>query len=293
MKPVLLGVAVAVLAAVLYNAGVAIQALEAREAPPRHALRASLLGALAARPRWLVGTVLVTVGWGLHAVALLIAPLTLVQPALAVGLVLLLVIGAYVLREQVGLREIAAVAAIVPGLAGIALVAPAHTPTQASAGAIGVALTALGGAAILPYLLRRLGRRPGVAVVVSSGLAYAWCGIATKLLADALGSGAWGVAALWVLGTAAGAAVGLVSEMTALQTRPATRVAPVVLVVDIVAAVAFGIVLVGESWAETPLGGPVLLGSLALLTVGAAVLAASPAVAAVAHGQAAVPTSET
>ncbi len=293
MKPVLLGVATAVLAAILYNAGVAIQALEAREAPSRHALRASLLAALAARPRWLVGTGLVTLGWGLHAVALLIAPLTLVQPTLGAGLVLLLVIGAYVLREQVGLREIGAVAAIVPGLAGIALTAPAHTPTQASAGAVGIALTALGGAAILPYLLSRLGRRPGFAVVVSSGIAYAWCGIATKMLADAVGSGAWGAAALWVLGTAAAAGVGLVSEMTALQSRPATRVAPVVLVVDIVAAVAFAFVLVGERWDVTPLGGPVLLGSLALLTVGAGVLAASPAVAAVAHGQAAVATPET
>ena len=293
MTPVLLGLGTAVLAAILYNTGVAIQALEAREAPPRHALRASLLAALAAHPRWLLGTGLVTLGWGLHAVALLIAPLTLVQPTLAVGLVFLLVIGAYVLREQVGLREIAAVAAIAPGLAGIALTAPAHTPTQASAGAVGIALSALGAAAILPYLLSRLGRRPGFAVVVSSGIAYAWCGIATKMLADAVGSGAWGVAALWVLGTAAAAGVGLVSEMTALQSRPATRVAPVVLVVDIVAAVAFAVVLVGERWDVTPLGGPVLLGSLALLTVGAGVLAASPAVAAVAHGQAAVATPET
>lgn len=293
MTPVLLGVATAVLAAILYNAGVAIQALEAREAPSRHALRASLLAALAARPRWLVGTGLVTLGWGLHAVALLIAPLSLVQPTLGAGLVLLLVIGAYVLREQVGLREIGAVAAIVPGLAGIAVAAPAHTPTQASAGAVAVALTALGGVAILPYLLGRLGRRPGVAIVVSSGIAYAWCGISTKMLADAVGSGAWGAAALWVLGTAAAAGVGLVSEMTALQSRPATRVAPVVLVVDIVAAVAFAFVLVGERWDVTPLGGTMLLGSLVLLTVGSGVLAASPAVAAVAHGQAPVATTET
>ncbi len=49
MKPVLLGVVTAVLAAILYNAGVAVQALEAREASPRHALRASLLTALAAQ----------------------------------------------------------------------------------------------------------------------------------------------------------------------------------------------------------------------------------------------------
>lgn len=293
MNPVLVGAGTAVLAAILYSAGVAVQALEAREAPLRHGLRASLLASLAARPRWLLGTGLVTLGWGLHAVALLIAPLTLVQPTLAVGLVVLLVIGAYGLREPVGLREIGAVAAIAPGLAGLALAAPAHTPTQASAAAVAVALTALGAAAILPYLLSRLGRRPGMTVVVSSGIAYAWSGIATKMLADAVGSDAWGAAALWLVGTAAAAGVGLVSEMTALQTRPATHVAPMVLVVDIVAAVLFAIALVGERWALTPLGGPVLLGALVLVTVGAGVLAASPAVAAVAHGQAEVATPET
>lgn len=287
-----LGVVGAVLAATLYNGGIALQALEARETPPEQALRPSLLAGLFVRRRWLLGTLLVTAGWGLQAAALLVTPLTVVQPILAVGLVLLLVIGTRVLHERVGAREISGVAAVCAGLLVLTLAAPDHTFTRASAGTLAIGLVALGAAALLPYLLGGLGRRPGLSVVLGTGLAYAWCGITTKLVADAAGRGDWGIAGLWVLATALAAGVGLLSEMTALQTRPATRVAPVVLVVDIVVAVGFAGALVGERWDQTPLGGAVLLGGVLLLTGGAAVLASSPAVAAAGHPEAAKATAE-
>lgn len=287
MSSVVPGVAAAVLAATLYNAGVAIQALDARTAPRARSLRLSLLAGLAAQRRWLLGTLLVTLGWGLQAAALLIAPLTVVQPVLAVGLLLLLVIGSRVLHERVGVREVAAVLAICAGLAALTLAAPEQTPTRGSAAEVAVALALLAGAALLPYLLSGVGRRPGVSVVVSAGLAYAWCGVSTKLLADAVARGDWGTGLAWLLATAAAAGIGLLSEMTALQSLPATRVAPIVLVVDIVVAVAFAGAVVGERWDVTPLGGAVLLGAVGLLTAGAAVLASSPAVAAAGHAESA------
>ena len=287
MTPLLIGVAAAVLAASFYNAGVAVQSLDARRSPSHRALRASLLAGLATRRRWLLGTLLVTLGWTLQAAALLVAPLTVVQPALAAGLLLLLVIGSRILDEHVGRREIAATAAICVGLVGLAATAPEHIATRGTSAEIALSLTAIGVAALLPYLLTQLGRGPRVSVVLSSGLAYAWCGIATKLLADAVGTGAWGHAVLWALATAAAAGIGLLSEMTALQTRPATRVAPVVLVVDITVAVAFAAAVVGERWGVTPLGGAVLLVAVGLVTVGAGVLAASPAVAAATHADSA------
>lgn len=283
MSPVLLGILTACLAAALYNGGVAVQALEARDAPAERFLRLSLLAGLAARRRWLGGTLMVTLGWGLHAVALVFAPLTAVQPVLAAGLLLLLAIGSRVLGERVGTREVSAVVAICAGLVVLTITAPAHTPTRGSAVGVAVALAVLGAAALLPYLLGGLGRPPGVTVVLGTGLAYAWCGISTKLVADAVAVGDWGVAVAWVLATAAAAGVGLLSEMTALQVAAATRVTPVVLVVDIVVAVAFAGALVGERWSVTPLGGLVLLGAVALMTFGAAVLASSATVAAAGH----------
>lgn len=292
MSSTVLGVGAALLAATLYNAGIAVQTLEARTAPRDRSLRLSLLAGLAGQRRWLLGTLLVTLGWGFQAAALLVVPLTVVQPVLAAGLLFLLVIGSRVLHERVGVREVAAVAAICAGLVGLTLTAPEQTPTKASTVAVTVSLAVLGGAALLPYLLKGVGRRPGVTVIVAAGLAYAWCGIVTKLLADAVARGDWAVAVAWVLATAAAAGVGLLSEMTALQSVPATRVAPVVLVVDIVVAVVFAGALVGERWDATALGGAVLFGAIALLTGGAAVLAASPAVAAVGHPEAARAASE-
>ena len=282
-----LGVIAAILAAALYNGGVTVQALDARETEHARALRPSLLAGLAAQRRWMAGTLLVALGWIFQAAALLVTPLTVVQPILAVGLLLLLVVGARVLHERVGVREIAAVGAICAGLVTLSLAAPAHTLTRASSAEMTFALVAVGGAALVPYLLGGLGGRPGLSIVLGAGLGYAWCGISTKLVADAAGRGDWGVAALWVLATAVAAGVGLLSEMTALQTRPATRVVPIVLVVDIVVAVGFAGALVGERWDATPLGGAVLLAGVLLLTGGAAVLASSPAVAAAGHPEAA------
>src|SRR3954447_17431974 len=105
-----------------------MQAIEARRADPGRALRASLLGWLLRRRLWLAGTGLTPAGAALQTVALLLAPLTLVQPTLALGLVALLFLGHHVLHEPVGAREGAAMAAIVAGVTVVALSAPERDP---------------------------------------------------------------------------------------------------------------------------------------------------------------------
>ena len=82
-----LGIAAAVGASLLYNTSIALQALEAREVPAEHSLRPSLLGRLLRNRRWLGATALGLLGWPLEIVALLLAPLTVVQPCLASGLI--------------------------------------------------------------------------------------------------------------------------------------------------------------------------------------------------------------
>src|SRR5947207_7101750 len=128
-----LGVACACIASILFDLGVALQALEARSVSHHHALRPSLLGRLVARPRWVFATLLAGAGWPFHVAALLLAPLTVVQPALASGLLLLLVLGDRMLGERVGRLEVCAVLAIVVGVAGLAWAAPEHTSSHAGA----------------------------------------------------------------------------------------------------------------------------------------------------------------
>src|SRR3954471_23229987 len=131
-----LGIICAIGASALYNTSVALQALEARDVGHEHALRVSLIGRLVRNPRWLIATVIGLLGWPLEIVALLLAPLTVVQPCLASGLVLLLWLGARKLGEAPGRREFVAVAAIVLGVVGVAWAAPDRTTDHAGTAAI-------------------------------------------------------------------------------------------------------------------------------------------------------------
>jgi hypothetical protein len=276
-----LGIAAAVAASCLYNASIALQALEAREVPHELGLRPSLIGRLLRNRRWLFATGLGLLGWPLEIGALLLAPLTVVQPCLASGLILLLWLGATKLGEAPGRREVIAVAAIVVGVGGVALVAPERTTDHASTGAITLALVLVALPIAAPYLLRSRAASAGLLAVTAAGFGYAWTAIASKLLTDELATGTVLVAAAWLATAAASEALALLSEMSALQRRPATHVAPVMFAVQVVVPVVLAPLIFGESWGSTPLGGVALLAFMAVALGGTTLLAGSRTVGAV------------
>ena len=276
-----LGLGLALGASALYAIGVTFQALEARTTPSDESFHLTLLRRLARRPRWVVGTLCVVGGWGLQAAALVFAPLTVVQPALAVGLFLLLAAGVRISHERVSRRDILCVLAITAGVTGLALTAPAEVKGDGSTVAISLGLSVLGVVAILPYVVPAARRRDRLLVAVGAGLAYAWTGFSTKFAADALASDAWVAFVVWVAATVVAALFGLLNEMTALQARPAKRVFPVVLVVQIVIAVMLAPVLAGQGiGGEAALTVPLAVLSLAVVAGGAGTLARAPAVGA-------------
>src|SRR5689334_23324707 len=116
MSSIVIGVVLACAASSLFNGAIAIQALEARKVPQQYGLRLSLLRRLISRPRWLGGTALGVIALPLQTAALFFAPLTVVQPCDAFGLLLLVYLGSRMLNERVGAREIAAIAAIIVGI---------------------------------------------------------------------------------------------------------------------------------------------------------------------------------
>ena len=249
----LLGIASALGAAALYAFGVTLQAMEASEMPGDESLKLSLLRHLVTRPRWIGGTACVAGGWLLQAVALTLAPITIVQPALAMSVVVLLAIGLRMHDETLGSREVIGALAVVAGVTGLALVAPGESEADAEPATLAIGMTVLAAVALAPYLLGAANKRSlGMLVVVSAGLAYAWTGFSTKFLADGVSAGDWPIAAAWLGATIAAAAIGLLSEMTSLQSRPAIRVFPVVLVVQIVVAVLLAPLLAGEQWEPEP-----------------------------------------
>jgi hypothetical protein len=290
-----LGIVAAVGASVLYNTSIALQALEARQVPGEHSLRPSLLGRLVRNRRWLGATVLGLVGWPLEIVALLLAPLTVVQPCLASGLILLLWLGVTRLGERPGRREALAVAAIVAGVAGVALAAPGRTTDHAGTWAIALVLVLVAIPVSAPYALGwRFRHSPpqggvnvgwghaiGTLAVLSAGCGYAWTAIASKLLTDEVAAGALLLAIVWLATAALSEGLALLSEMSALQQRPATHVAPAMFAVQVLVPVVLAPLVFGESWADTPLGGVVLVASMAVAVAGTVLLAGSPTVGAI------------
>ena len=276
-----LGIICAIGASALYNTSIALQALEAREVGHEHALRVSLIGRLIRNPRWLVATLIGLLGWPLEIVALLLAPLTVVQPCLASGLVLLLWLGVTRLGERPGAREYGAVVAIVLGVAGIAWAAPERTTSNAGTVPIAIALVLVTIPVLAPYVLRGWRNAAGTLAVVAAGFGYAWTAIASKLLTDELAAGSLLVAVVWLATAACSEGLALLSEMSALGRRPATRVAPVMFAVQVVVPVVLAPLIFEESWSATPGGGAALVVAILLVLAGVVSLAGSRAVGAV------------
>jgi hypothetical protein len=259
--------------------------MDAREAPQEEHLRLALARGLIRRVRWLSGTGLSIMGWPLQVLALGLAPLVVVQPALALGLPVLMVLGERMLGERAGRREHLAVSAIVLGVIGAGLCAPARSTAHASWGTLTLVLLALALVSLMPYLLLRLGRPHPSVTLIGAGLAFAWSGVATKLASDDLSHGYLLVAALWGLSTAGASAIASLSEMSALQSRPAILVAPVVFVTQTIVPVMLAPLLFDERFDTTPLNGVPLIVSLLVLVAGAATLARSPLLLALMAGE--------
>ncbi len=271
-----LGILAAVASATLYSLGFALQAMDAREAPQEEHLRLALAWGLVRRVRWLSGTAISVLGWPLQVLALSLAPLVVVQPALALGLPVLMILAERMLGERAGPREHLAVGAIVLGVVVAGLCAPARSDTHAHWSTLALVLSLLALASLLPYILLRMGRTWASVTMIGAGFAFAWSGVATKLASDDLARGYLLVAIAWGLSTAGASAIAALSEMSALQSRPAILVAPVVFVTQTIVPVTLAPLLFGESFASTPYGGVPLVLALLLVVAGAAVLARSP-----------------
>ena len=273
----LAGLGFAACAAACFDGATAFQAIEARQLKD-HTMRPSLIARLARRPRWLAATTLAMAGWPLQLLALSLAPITLVQPTLALGIVLLLALGSKLLGERVGRAQVAAVVAIAVGVAGIALSAPPNSDEYTTGPKLWIVLGILMALAALPYLAGRSHRRVGGLLVIGAGSAFAASAFISKLLVDELSTGHIGRAIAWGAAAATAAGLGLLGEMSGLQRREAARVAPPIFVIETVVPVLCAPFLTGEDWTDTPLGGGVIVASLVLVAAGGAALGRSRAV---------------
>jgi hypothetical protein len=269
---VMVMIATALAAAVLYGAGAAVEQRQAAAAPRSAAGRPRLLFLLARQPLWLLGIAAQIGGFAAHAVALRWGPLATVQMLVSAELVVAVVIvriwsGRPLSRASWGaaLTVVAAVAAF------LALTSSGHghaagRPGFAVAAALGAAATGAGALAAAVAGLRAAGRRRAVLLAVAAGLADSCSAVVTMAFSHVAGHGlaavltSWTVYALVVCG-----AGNVLLTQTAYQTGRPMVTLPIIAAVTPVASVAVGIGLLGEA-PRTGVAGGVAAGLAVLVT---------------------------
>jgi drug/metabolite transporter (DMT)-like permease len=268
-----LGLAAALVASVLFNVGIALQGIEARDTPKSLGLRVSLLAQLLRRRRWLVGWVLGIIGIGPQIVAFGYAPFVVVQPALASGLLVLLFLGARTFHEHVTHWEIAGVLAIIGGIGLVAWGAPPRVEAHRTGPAVIAVVAGLSAAGLVPFAVRGTRFDTGMVATVASGCGFGATNIATKLMSDDFGLRHYGPAAAWaVVGLAMGVAA-TITGMTAFQRRRATTVVPVSTAVQTFLPIVLEPLFLREHWTEAKFLGIPIAAGLLLALLGTVVVA--------------------
>lgn len=261
-------------AAAATSLGAVIAALEARRAPANLALRPSLLAGVLRRPLWRLAAGLDVVGWMLRTAALLVAPLTLVAPGMAVGLLMIMGLSAVVLGERTGPTALTGVVALGAGVVLVVIHAPERSVSVASPGTWAVCVLALAFGAALAFLARANGRDVDARLIaMSAGFAWALNAVLAKLLADAISQGRSLLMAGAIAATVLVTVTAYLAKASALQAGPATVVESVIATVNTMVPVALAPLLFGEDWPTDPEHAVTL--ALGILLVGIGVWALS------------------
>jgi drug/metabolite transporter (DMT)-like permease len=267
-------------ASVLFNVGIALQALEARETPADEGLRLSLLERLLRRPRWLLGLFLGGIGVVFEVIAFANAPFVVIEPLLAAGLLVLLAVGVLELGERPGAQTLVGVVAIISGTALIAWGAPTHSDVHRGPVTVTVVMAALVAVSLVPFALR--GTRFDTALRANFGSAcgFAATNVATKLMADDLGGNHFPETVAWLAVAAFAGIAATITGMTALQRRPATTVVPISTAIQTFLPIALEPLFLSENWRQAEGGGLLLLAGLAVTALGTVLVARTRAVSA-------------
>ncbi|GII56667.1 hypothetical protein Pth03_50560 [Planotetraspora thailandica] len=236
------GISIALVGAFGYAFGAALQQLEA--------VRAGATLKLVRRPRWWIGGIVGFAGASLHALALSIAPLVIVQPVSVATLVFAVPLAAFLRGRRPRRAEIIGSIAVAAGLLGLMLLVPARnvTPVLSNAAALGLIGTIALVVAVSFTLARRLsGAFKALLMSIGAGSVTATVSTFVRVVGGGMGGDlarllTWFTLAIPVL---------LVCAVVLLQKSYAVGYFGIayagVQVVDPITSVAAGVLLLGES----------------------------------------------
>ncbi|MFI5010158.1 MAG: hypothetical protein ACHQDY_07780 [Solirubrobacterales bacterium] len=233
--------------------------------------------------KWFVLGMLVATGsWGLHVAALAIAPMSVVQVALAAGVVFIAVMAERLFGFDVGPRQWLGLCLTAAGLVLLALTLPAvhgaHSRfSEAGMVSFEAGLFALGGLLIMGPRMGGRVEHHGVMLGAASGILFGVSDTAIKALTGITGAhGALGLLLSPWLGVAiAASVVAFYASARALQDSEAVPVIAVTGAAANIAGIAGGILVFGDPMPGSAIG--VVVQSLAfVLVVAAAALMPAP-----------------
>ncbi|WP_248958316.1 DMT family transporter [Sphaerisporangium perillae] len=236
-----LGVSIALVGALGYAGGAALQQYEA--------VHGGANLKLVRRPRWLIGGVIGLLGASLHAVALSFAPLVLIQPVSVATLVFAVPLAALLHGRRPHKAEVLGSAAVAAGLLGLMLLIPQSNtrPVLSTPAALGF-LAVIGVVVAVCHLGARRARGPGKALLLSIGAGSVTASVSTFV--RVVGGGLGGDLSRLVHWFTAAIPVLLVFAIVLLQKSYAVGYFGIayagVQVVDPITSVLAGTVLLGE-----------------------------------------------
>ena len=191
------GIPLALFTTSAYNTGLILEKRALGRMPALEVRRVThVVGSLLASPAWLAGFALMLTGLACQVIVLTFEPVSVVQPVLASGVALVLVLSRLVLRERLGGAEAWCVGVMAGSVVLLAFSAggtgseTGHSSSPALMAAVIVPSVLLGLAVAATPLLRHAGRHrapaTGICFGLGTGLLYGVASLATKGLSDIL-----------------------------------------------------------------------------------------------------------
>ncbi len=224
----------------------------------RHPVR-SAKGLFASR--WFtIGWATATFAWVFHVAAMAMAPLSVVQPVIAGGLVFLAVLAERMFGLNLGKRQWLGVGCTAIGLTLLALTLPlgggAHSGFSVAAMiAFESSLLVIGTLLVMSHKLGVRNEHHGVALGVAAGILFGVSDVAIKALTHTVGqSGLTGLLSPWMAATVLSSVLAFYASASGLQKGEAVPVITLTSAAANVTAISGGILVFGDPLAHTPVG---------------------------------------
>jgi drug/metabolite transporter (DMT)-like permease len=248
-------------------------AVEAADVDMRHPLHSAIC--LFRSKWWTIGYAAALVAWLLHIGALALAPLSIVQSALAAGFVFLAVLADRFFGFDLGRREWGGVLLAAAGLAFLALTAGQVKGEQSEYGLVAIvafeaAMVGLGVLLIVGQKGRLgSGSRTGVLLGAGAGVLFTVTHVAIKALTGEM-NGPLGLLSPWTAVIVGGGVVAFFVSARSLQVGKAVPVIAATSIAGNASAIVAGVVVFGD-----PIGSDPFIATLRIAAFGLIVIAAA------------------